>query len=143
VVRNSGAAKVTREIPRQPLKLKAIERAFHARAALAQHVGVDHGGGDIVMPEQFLDGADICAALQRVSREAVAKRVAGNAFDDAGPCDGSFDGPVDRQLVDMVAPHLSRTGVDRESGGGKDVLPTPFVMTSAFLDLTFSLLDRE
>jgi len=31
-----------------------------------EDVGVDHGGGDVVVSEKFLDGADVCAALEEV-----------------------------------------------------------------------------
>jgi len=35
---------------------EAIERALHTGAALAQDMSVDHGGGNVLMAEQFLDG---------------------------------------------------------------------------------------
>jgi hypothetical protein len=35
-------------------------------AALLQDVGVDHGGGNIAMPQQSLNSADVGAALEKV-----------------------------------------------------------------------------
>jgi hypothetical protein len=40
-------------------------------AALLQDVGVDHGGGHIVVPEQLLNGADVGAAWPQVGGECV------------------------------------------------------------------------
>ena len=36
-------------------------------------MGVDHGRGNIVVPEQLLNGADVGAALQQVSGEGMPK----------------------------------------------------------------------
>jgi len=35
-------------------------------SALLQDVGVDHGGGQIIMSQQGLNGADVGAALEKV-----------------------------------------------------------------------------
>jgi len=50
---------------------EAIERALHTGATLAQDMSVDHGGGNVLMAEQFLDGADIGAALECMGCKAV------------------------------------------------------------------------
>ena len=34
-------------------------------------MGVDHGGFDILVPQQFLDGADVIAVFQQVGGETV------------------------------------------------------------------------
>jgi len=52
---------------------QTIQRAFHPRTALPQHVSVDHRRGHVIVAKQLLDGADIGAALQRVGCETVAK----------------------------------------------------------------------
>jgi hypothetical protein len=46
-------------------------------------VGIDHGGGDIDMSEEFLDGANISSGFQQVGCEAVSERMAGDSFGDA------------------------------------------------------------
>jgi len=43
-----------------------VKRAGYAMAALLQDVGVDHGGGQIIMSQQGLNGADVRAALEKV-----------------------------------------------------------------------------
>jgi hypothetical protein len=49
-----------RDPPAAPDSLK-IQRAAHRPAAALEDVGVDHGGADVFMPEEFLDSADIIA----------------------------------------------------------------------------------
>ncbi len=46
-----------------------IKRAFDSLSSLAQHMGVDHGCRDIIMPQKALDCPDISACLQKVCRE--------------------------------------------------------------------------
>ncbi len=45
------------------------------KGASAHEVGVDHGGFDILVAQEFLDGADIVAGLQKVGSEGVAENV--------------------------------------------------------------------
>jgi hypothetical protein len=47
-------------------------------------VGVDHRRFDVLVPQQFLDGADIVTVFQEVRGERVPQRMAGHAFAD--PC---------------------------------------------------------
>src|SRR5690606_17375276 len=44
----------------------AIQRAADAVAAAVEDVGVDLGGGDVLVAEQFLDGAQVVAVLEQV-----------------------------------------------------------------------------
>jgi hypothetical protein len=55
-------------------------------------VGVDHGGFDVFVSEQFLDGADVITVLEEVGSEGVAEGVATDALFDFGKMDGLFDG---------------------------------------------------
>ena len=50
----------------------SIQRTHHALAALVQHVGVNHRGGNIGMPKQLLYGANIVAGLQQMRGEGMA-----------------------------------------------------------------------
>jgi hypothetical protein len=44
----------------------SIEWAADAERSSVQDVGVDHGGGDVAVAEEFLDGADVVAGLALV-----------------------------------------------------------------------------
>jgi hypothetical protein len=52
-----------------------IEGTLYATTAPVQDVGVDHRRPDVFVAEEFLDGADVVADLEQVSREAVPQRM--------------------------------------------------------------------
>ena len=41
-----------------------VEGAFDDGATLVEDVGVDHGGCDVFVAEEFLDGADVVAVFE-------------------------------------------------------------------------------
>ncbi len=55
-------------------------------------MGVNHGGGDVTMAEQFLNGANIVAAFEKMGGEAMAKGMATGGLSEAGGGDRAFDG---------------------------------------------------
>src|SRR5207244_12837191 len=82
------------------------------------------GGFQITVPEQDLDGAQVGAGLQQVSRPTVAQRMRGDAFADASPTRGiatcNPHGFVGNRLIEavlagagggQVEPRLGRTPV--------------------------------
>ena len=52
-----------------------IHRAFDARRAAIEDVGVSLCGGYVAVPEKFLHGADVVAVFQQMSGEGVAQSV--------------------------------------------------------------------
>ena len=72
----------------------SIQRAFDRQSAALEDVGVDHGGADILVAEQFLNGADIVPVLEKMRGEGMAKGVAGDALFDFGFGGGFLDGPL-------------------------------------------------
>ena len=69
-------------------------------------MGVNHGGRHILVPEQFLDRADVGAALECVRGETVPKRVAADALGQTNSGDRGFDRAMNRHLVEMVPANL-------------------------------------
>lgn len=53
---------------------------------------VNHGGADVGVSEQFLDGADVLAVFQQVRGEAVPQGMASGMFVDPGALDGDGHG---------------------------------------------------
>jgi hypothetical protein len=47
---------------------------------LLKDVGVDHSGGNIVVPEQLLNGADVGAALQQVGGKGMPKSMSADGL---------------------------------------------------------------
>ena len=76
-------------------------------------MSVNHGGGDVFVAEEFLDGANIIALFQQVRSETVPERVAVGGLGDAAGPDCVFDGVLEVFLVDMVAAFLAATRIER------------------------------
>src|SRR5947209_3509692 len=86
---------------------------------------INHGGGDIFVPKQFLDGTNICAALDQMGGKAVPEGVATGSLINTSRANGMFDCVLQVFFRDMMAASLAIAPVDRKFGGRKDVLPTP------------------
>jgi hypothetical protein len=48
-----------------------VEGTLHASAAAVEQVRVDHGRADVLVTEQFLDGANIVSSLKQVGGEGM------------------------------------------------------------------------
>src|ERR1700726_1391297 len=53
----------------------SIQRTSHTQPRLIQDVGIDHGGRYVLVPEKFLNGANIIAVLKQMRREGMTKRM--------------------------------------------------------------------
>ena len=51
---------------------QGVEGALHAAPAAVEDMRVDHGGRDVGVPQEFLDGPDVVATLEEVGSEAVS-----------------------------------------------------------------------
>ncbi len=65
-----------------------VEGAADGQAAPLEDVGVDHGGLEVFVAEQVLDGADVVTALQQVGGKGMTEGVAGDALVDTGLAGG-------------------------------------------------------
>ena len=102
-----------------------VEGAADGAGAASEDVGVDHGGADIGVAEEFLDGADVVAVFEQVGGEGVPEGVAVDALGDFGAAGGFGDGFLEGVLVAVVASGEAGAGVLGERGGGEGVLPFP------------------
>ena len=89
-------------------------------------MGVDHGGFDVFVSEEFLDGADVVAVLEEVGGEGVAEGVGCDMLLDAGGFGSGANGFLEEGFVDVVAHGFFGGGVNGESRGGEEVLPCGF-----------------
>ncbi len=102
-----------------------VGAADAAAADLVEDVGVDHGGGDVAVAEELLDGTDVVAISEQVGGKRVAERVAGDALRESGRACSSGDGSLWEAAVQVVPVDLAGAGVGREGAGGEDPLPAP------------------
>ena len=50
---------------------------------LADHLGIDLGGGDIGVAQHLLNGVEVCAVFQQMGGKGMAERVGGDVLLDA------------------------------------------------------------
>ena len=67
-------------------------------------MGIDHGGSDITMPQQLLDGADIKIGLQQVTGKAMAKGMRRYPLADLCAPHRAPDRLLNMRFMQMVAP---------------------------------------
>ena len=80
-----------------------VEGGFDGESAALEDMGVDHGGFDILVSEEFLNGADIVSVLEEVGGEGVAKGVGGDLLVDACDFCGFTNGFLGNGFVKMMA----------------------------------------
>ena len=92
--------------------------------ATVEHVGVDLGGGHVLVAEQFLHRADVGASLEQVGGKAMAQRVRGHWLVEAGLARGAAHRRLQHLLVDVVASAHASERIQRNARGRKQVLPS-------------------
>ena len=103
----------------------SVEGRFYCQPAALENVGVDHGGFDVFMPEEFLNGSYIVSALEEVGCEGVAESVRGDALANIGDLLGFANGTLECGFVNVVTGCFSGLRVGVKSVCGEDVLPEP------------------
>ena len=73
---------------------RSIERAANGHGTAIEDVGVDHGGLDVFMAEQFLDCSNIVPILQQMGGKAVPEGVGADALVNFGLSRCSLDGSL-------------------------------------------------
>jgi len=101
------------------LGVERVDRADDAAAAAhVEDVGVDHGGLDVFVPENLLDGSDVVAVHQEVGGKGVAEGVAADLLRDSGLVPCLVDRLADNRFVEMVAAGGVGAGVGAAGAGG-------------------------
>src|SRR5690606_22704049 len=103
----------------------AIQRAADAVAAAVEDVGIDLRGGDILVAQQLLDGANVVALLQQVGGEGMAQGVAGRRLGDPRAAHGRLHRPLQEALVVVVPTHDPAARVGAAPARREHVLPAP------------------
>lgn len=84
---------------------------------------VNHGGGNIRVPEDVLHGADVGVGIEEMRCKAMTEGVAGDAFGDRGLFEGLFQLPLHGVLEKMVSGKASGLRMSAELGGGEKKTP--------------------
>ena len=71
-------------------------------------MGVDHGGFEITVPQQFLDRADIVVCLEQVTGKAMTKGMSRCPLADPRLTDCCFDRRLHMRFMEMIPSILPR-----------------------------------
>ena len=69
---------------------RSVGRTPNTRGAAIEDMRVDHRGGDVPVPEQILDRADVIAVFQEMGGERVPEGMAGGGLRDSGSPNGAW-----------------------------------------------------
>ena len=114
-----------------------VKWAFNGQSSALENVGVDHGGFDILVPEQFLNSADTCpepqvlgvvAVLQEMGGKGVTKCMRSHMLVNTCAAGSFLDGFLHNCFVKVMTADNASTLVFGEIGRGKQVLPDPFLI---------------
>jgi len=121
-----------------------IQRTLDREPPTLKHVGVDHGGLHILVTEQFLDGPNVIAILQKVGGEGMAKRVRRNVFVDFCAAGGFPDGFLNHCFMQMMTAGQPCALVFGEVRRREKVLPNPiFTRTRILAIKSVRQIDRS
>ena len=83
--------------------MSEVQRALHPlEPLLSQDMRIDHCGGDIVVPQQLLNGSYVTAVHQQVRRKTVTECMRRRSLHHPGLLDGVVYGPLHRLLMDVM-----------------------------------------
>jgi hypothetical protein len=105
-----------------------IDRAFDGESILPEDVRVDLRRPDILVPEEFLDGPDICSVRQQVRGEGVPKRVTTGVLLDSQLSNGGANRFLEIRRIKVVSSSGAAPRINRRLCRGVDILPTPFAV---------------
>ena len=91
----------------------SVQRTFDAESGPVEDVCVDHRGAHVLMPQEFLQGADVRPAFEQMRGEAVSQGVWSDGLGQTGGEGRFFNGALQRGFVPVMTPVISRTRVSR------------------------------
>ena len=68
-----------------------------------ENMSVDHGGANILVAEEFLNGADVISALEEVGGEGMTKSMTGDALFDGNFLGGLLDSSLKARGFEVMA----------------------------------------
>jgi hypothetical protein len=95
------------------------------RGVPIEDMGVDHGGGHILVPQQLLHGPDIVAIFKEVSSEGMPEGMTRSRLGNTRPTDGLLHDPLNGGFVVVVPVAFAGLAVHVDPGRREHPLPRP------------------
>jgi len=105
-----------------------VQWTANRHGASVEDVGVDHSSADVLVPQQFLHGADVVAIFQQVGGEGVAEGMGSDVLLDASELSRFADGLLEAALVEVVPAGDPCARVFGKGGGREHILPDPLAV---------------
>ena len=100
-----------------------VQWTANSSSAFVQNMGINHGGADIFVAQQFLHRSDIISICKQMGGEAVAKRMAGDGFIDPGHLRSFLDRFIQTALMNMMTSLYAASWINGNRFGWKHILP--------------------
>ena len=105
--------------------LLEIEGTGCAGAWALDDVEVDHGGGDIGVTKEVLNGPDVGSGFEQMRGKRMSEGMAGDAFVEIGLAHGLAELAGHGVVVEVVFCEFAGSGVSAQSSGWKQPVPRP------------------
>ena len=109
-------------------QLHKVRGTAYPQWAAVEHMGVDHGGTQIIMAQQLLDRADVLAPLQQVSCKGVSEGVATGLLGHPSLRQGSLHRLLNQARIQMVTALSAGFLVSPAVLLREDLLPGPIAV---------------
>jgi hypothetical protein len=101
------------------------QAGFDIALPLPEYMRINHGGIEVIVTHQFLDGSNIRAVKKQVRGERMPQGVASDSLDKSGGPRGVAHGVLEGFGHDMMPARLAGKRIDGPLGGRKNILPGP------------------
>ena len=113
-----------------------VQWAANSSSAFVQNMGINHGGTDVFVAQQFLNCTNIVSVLQEMGGEAVTKCMTADEFINPGHLRSFLDRFIQTALMNMMTPLDTASWVNGDGFSWKHILPGEFpVGVFIFFDL--------
>ncbi len=104
-----------------------VRRTFHREPRAVHDVGVNHRRRHVAVAQKLLNGPDIVTRFQKMRGKGVAKGMRSRPLGDGGSLGGFLDRSLQAGFINVAAADHPASGVFRELGRWKYVLPSPLL----------------
>ena len=106
---------------------RLVQGTSDTDAWFVQDVRVNHRCGNILVPKELLDGANVVSAFEQMGGERVTQRMTRSGLVDTSRTDGVLHRSLQQTFSNVVALLFATVRIDREPRRRKNVLPGPFI----------------
>ena len=108
--------------------IQFVEQTIHSLPAPIRDMGVNHGRTDIRMTEQLLNGPNVIAILNQMSRKRMSKGMWGSGFGQTDRFHHAINGFPDHRFMEVMPMLNARLTIDLVPSRREYPPPAPFAI---------------